>query len=75
MDTFQANMYSQASNFNKQAYDYFLVLDFEATCDDTQKSQKFGLFLQSRRHVIKAKKSKPAIGMKEKIKERENLFF
>ena len=37
MDTFQANMYSQASNFNKQAYDYFLVLDFEATCDDTQK--------------------------------------
>jgi hypothetical protein len=25
------------SNIEKQKYDYFLVLDFEATCDDKQK--------------------------------------
>lgn len=28
-----------ASNIRQQTYDYFLVLDFQATCDDQQKLQ------------------------------------
>ena len=38
MATLQSNIAkSSAGNFSGQYYDYFLVLDFEATCDDQQK--------------------------------------
>ncbi len=32
-----SSIQTQASNLMKQKYDYFLVLDFEATCDDKKK--------------------------------------
>jgi hypothetical protein len=34
---YNSSIQTQASKLMKQKYDYFLVLDFEATCDDKKK--------------------------------------